>query len=257
MYKNRKKPNAIEKALDIMTAFLPDNPEMGTSDISRQMGLHKATASRILLTLVQRGFLQQNPRTKKFSLGRSSLLIGRAVITSIQNGLATIAEPYAAQLRDQINETVIIEKLAGESAIMVCVAEGQQRHRIAANVGDRLPAHAAAGAKVILAFSDPQFVRQFLNGITEFEAVTPNTIVDARRLIQQLRTIRLEGVAFDNEEIDVGINAIAAPVFNHDNIPVASVVVVGPAHRIRINCDSGIINAAKQTAKKISDALMQ
>ncbi|MGD9210104.1 MAG: IclR family transcriptional regulator [Desulfobacteraceae bacterium] len=256
MDKNQVKPNAIEKSLDILMEFLPDNPELGTLEISERMGLHKATASRILLTLARRGFLQQNPTTKKFCLGRSSLLIGQAVVTSIQNGFVLIAKPYVDQLRYKINETIVFERLIGKSTIMVYVAEGLRRHRIAGTVGDRLPIYAAAGAKAILAFSDSKFVEDIVTSITKFEAITPNTIIDPQILIQHLRKIRLTGVAFDNQETEIGINALAVPVFNHENVPIASVVVVGPSHRIEIDPNSTIAEQAKQTANEISSALL-
>ncbi len=251
---HKNKPNAIEKALDILMAFAPENPEMGTVEISQRMGLHKATASRILLTLTRRGFLQQNPTNKKFRLGRSSLLIGRAA--AIQKGLVALARPYVDQLRDELNETVMIEKLDGEQTTLLYVAEGQQRHRITSGVGDRLPAHATAGAKAILAFSDDDSVARLLAGRPRFSPITPKTICDPQTLIKQLQTIRISGVAFDEEEYEIGINAIAHPIFNHENVPVASVVVVGPCHRIPLQYQTPVTQKAKETARKISAALM-
>ena len=256
MDKNKERPNAIEKSLDILMAFVPDNPELGTMEISKQMGLHKATASRILLTLARRGFLKQNPKNKKFRLGKSSLLIGKAVVSSIQNGLVKIAKPYVDELCNDINETIMIEKVIGTTTTLLYVVEGRQRHRITANVGDCLPVYATAGAKAILAFSDPEVTAQILSDIDRFSPVTSNTLTNPQILLNQLETIRRQGVAFDNEEFEIGINAVALPIFNFENKPEAALVVVGPTHRISLTPNTPIIRKAQKAAANISAALM-
>ena len=87
---NEQRPNAIEKALDILTAFTPYNEEMGTAEISTKLGLHKATASRILLTLTRRGFLRQDSHTKQFRLSRAALDLGLAVTHSLTTDLVKV-----------------------------------------------------------------------------------------------------------------------------------------------------------------------
>jgi DNA-binding IclR family transcriptional regulator len=252
-----KNPNAIEKALDILQVFLPDNLELGTSQVSEKLGLHKATASRILLLLTQRGFLQQNPDTKKFSLGRKALLLGRSVISSLQTGIVSIAKPHIDSLRTKLDETVALEQLIGNTTVLVYIAEGRQRHRMAGGLGDRVPINAAAGAKAILAYSDHGFVRSLLDDNAGFESLTPYTITDLNTLIRQLRDVRINGFSFDKEEIDIGINAFGVPIFNHDNLPVAALAVIGPAHRVNLDRADAIVGPAMETARKISALLLQ
>lgn len=252
-----KTPNAIEKALDILEAFLPDNLELGTSQVSEKLGLHKATASRILLLLTQRGFLQQNPDTKKFSLGRMALLLGRTVINSLQTGIVSIAKPHIDNLRNQLDETVALEQLIGNTTVLVYIAEGRQRHRMAGGLGDRVPINAAAGAKAILAYSDHGFVRSLLDKNPSIESLTPYTITDLNILTKQLREVRLNGFSFDKEEIDIGINAFGVPIFNHDNVPVAALAVIGPTHRVNLDRTDEIVGPAMEAAKKISSLLLQ
>lgn len=250
------RPNAIEKALDILAAFTPHNSEMGTLEISRKLGLHKATASRILLILTRKGFLSQDPETKKFRLGRVSLDLGRAVMNSLESDLVQIAKPYLDKLREQLDETVTLEYLIGESTIMLYVAEGQQRHRMAGNIGDRLPVNATAGAKAILAFSEPEIIDKLLTNGIKFPQITPNTITDPVKLRRQLQEIRHSGYSFDNEEADIGINGIGFPIFDHDNAPVAAFSIVGPAHRINLSSGKELIALGKQTAQAISSLLL-
>ena len=94
MRQSGTKINSIEKALRILTAFMPSNEAMGTIEISQKLGFHKATVSRILLILTQFGFLQRDKQTKKFRLGHAVINLGLAVTQSINNNLVQIAKPY-------------------------------------------------------------------------------------------------------------------------------------------------------------------
>jgi DNA-binding IclR family transcriptional regulator len=248
-----KKPNSIEKALDVLHAFTPYNREMGTGEISQELGLHKATASRILRTLADKGFLQQNQETKKFSLGPAASDIGRAYNNGLSSNLVQLAKPHIDDLRSSLEETVVLEVLSGTSTVMAYVAEGPQRVRIAGTVGDRLPAHAAAGAKAILAFSPSDVVDRFIGD--ELPRLTPNTITSAKAYKRGLEEIRRVGYSLDQEEIDIGINAVGVPIFDREDKPVAAVVVAGPSQRIKGKKDSAVVTRARKTAAEISERL--
>ncbi|MBC7246300.1 MAG: IclR family transcriptional regulator [Actinobacteria bacterium] len=248
-----KGPNSIEKALEILLAFTPYNQEMGTGEIGDKLGLHKATASRILNTLEQKGFLQRNPETRKFSLGPAAADVGRAYSNGLSANLVHLAKPYLDALRNRLGETVVLEILTGAGTVMAYVAEGPQRVRIAGTVGDRLPVHAAAGSKAVLAFSPPELVDKFLAG--DMPRLTPNTITDPALFRKELAQVRRRGYALDREEIDVGINAVGAPVFDHCGEAIAAVVVAGPAQRITGKGDSQVVVRVKKTAEEISRRL--
>ncbi len=252
----KQKLNSIEKALDILMAFTPVNQEMGTTEISIRLHLHKATTSRILLMLAQKGVLRQVPETKKFCLGSWAIDIGRTVIDSLAADMAVIARPVIDALRDDLGETVVLEQMMGDTTVMMHLAEGTRRVRLAVGVGDRLPIHAAAGAKAILAYSDPEAARKIIQSGTQFKAFTANTITDPELLIRHLRQIRLSGYATDTEGIDDGMSAIGIPIFNHENLPVAAVVVVGLAEMINREKEM-FIRKAKEAARRISLSLMQ
>ena len=250
---NGEKPNSIEKALEILVAFTPYNQEMGTGEISQKLGLHKATASRILRTLADKGFLQQDPETKKFTLGPMASDIGRAYNNGLSSNLVQMAKPYIDDLRSVLEETVVLEILSGTSTVMAYIAEGPQRVRLAGTVGDRLPAHAAAGAKAILAFSTEDTVERFI--ADELPQLTPNTITSSKAYRRGLAEIRRKGYSLDEEEIDIGINAVGVPIFNYDSQPIAAVVVAGPAQRIQGKDDSEVVMWTRKTAAEISKRL--
>lgn len=249
------KLNSIEKALAILKTFLPDNRPMGTVEISRKMGFHKATTSRILLTLTKKGMLQQDPKTKRFTLGSSALDIGRAVLDSLSGDIAAMGRQYVEQLKDEIGETVILEQFMVESTVITHMAEGVHRIRLAGGIGDRLPLNATAGAKAILAFLESEVAEDLIRSHDDFISYTPNTITDPNKLIGQLGEIRRKGFALDREENEYGISAVGMPVFNYEDLPVAAVVVVGLTEMINRNIEE-ILRQMKQTTRKISSTLM-
>jgi len=244
------KRNAIEKALFILKAFYPRNSEMGTVELSQRTGLEIPTVNRILKILARNRFLHQNPLTKKFQLGPSVLSLGEAARESLDNNLLRIAIPHLNELCEKLGETVVLEILLGDSGVAAYVAQGRQTISIRATIGTRLPTHAAAGSKAILAFSSRQTVTKFLG--RKLSRITEATITDAKEFLLELETIRREGVAYTREEIDPGVNAVAVPILTYDRQPVGAVTVVGPSWRVKCDKDTEVVAELNETVSAIS-----
>ena len=133
-------------------------------------------------------------------------------------------------MRNSLEETVVLEVASGRSSIIGYMAEGPGPVRIKGTIGGRHWYHAAAGAKVILAFSPEKFKDEILR--RELIRCTPNTIVDQNALEKEIKLIRRRGFSFDNEERNIGIRAFGCPVFNHEGKPVAGLVAAGSLQRI-------------------------
>ena len=244
---------AVEKALDILMVFTPHNQEMGTVELSEKMGFHKSTVSRLLHVLARKGFLHQNPETKKFQLGPSAMTLGVAIKKSLETNLVHIAKPYIDSLREELQETITLEVFSGTNTVLAYFAEGPHRINLAGNIGDILAVHAAAGAKAILAFSSSRVRDRILNG--RLSRLTPNTITDPALLQKQFQDILRHGIAFDKEEHDIGTSAIGTPIFDSSGKPVAALVVAGPSQRITLDIDSSMAIRLKETALEISKQL--
>jgi len=241
--------NAVEKALRILMTFPPRNSELGTVDLSRRTGFHVATVNRILQILAQNRFLYQNPFTRKFKLGPSVFALGEAAIESLGGDLLHVAIPYLNELCETLRETIVLEVISGTSSIMAYVVEGKQTLGIRANIGSRLPTHAAAGAKAIIAFSAPETWDLFLK--KKMKGFTKRTITSPEKLKVELAKVRKEGVAFTREEVDQGVNAIAVPILSYKNQPVGAVVVVGPSSRVKCRTGSPLIAELKKTVSAV------
>jgi DNA-binding IclR family transcriptional regulator len=244
---------AVETALDILMAFVPHNPETGTTELASRMGLHKSTASRLLHTLCKKGFLNQNQNTKKFQLGPTILTIGTALKDSLAANLITIAKPHMNALRDTIGETISLEILSGTNTIIAHMSEGPARTKVAGNIGDILSLHAAAGAKAIIAFSPPDARKEILK--RPFPKLTPNTITKPKSLEREWLRILQRGYSVDREEHDIGITAIGVPVFDNSGKPAAGLVVAGPTEKIDIDGDHMMVKHLKKTAEIFSKDL--
>ena len=253
MEKPKLNSNAIEKALRILMAFYPRNSEMGTVSLSRKTGFHIATVNRILQTLARHRFLFQNPSTRKFNLGPSVFALGEAAIESLSDNILRQALPYLNELCEKLRETVVLEVISGDIGIAAYVVQGKQTLGIRANIGSRLPTHAAAGAKAIIAFSTEGVIESFLK--SSLRRFTHKTITDPEKLRGELQKIRKQRVSFCREEIDPAVNAIGVPIFNHKNRPEAAVVVVGPSQRVKCNVKSPMVAEIQKTASMITAQL--
>ena len=109
MEEERSTHAAVEKALRILMAFIPHNEKTAALALSKKLGLHPSTANRLLKVLKKHGFVEQDPETKKYYLGRSILFLSQAVIESLNTDLVSIARPFIDNLRDRINESVGLE----------------------------------------------------------------------------------------------------------------------------------------------------
>jgi len=253
MQSKPKNLSSTEKALEILMAFTPRNHEMGTLELSRKLGLHKSTVSRLLQILTAHGFLQQNLETKKYLLGRSAADIGNAVINSLNNSLVTIARPYLSELCEQVSESVALEQLAGLNVILASHVEGRRHIRFSFRLGEQLPINVAAGAKAILAYCPPEFVDNCLK--KKFVRFNERTIVSKKKYRELLKDVRKTGIAYDKGERYEDTFAVGTPIFNHESMPVAAVVIAGPAFRMTPQFLSATIEPLKKTAAEISQRL--
>jgi DNA-binding IclR family transcriptional regulator len=245
--------NAVEKALKILLEFTPYNQALGTVELSAKLDLHKSTVNRLLHVLDRFDFLEQDPQTKKFSLGKAADELGKALNRSYDAQLVADAGPHIDDLRSRLQETVVLEVLSGNSTLLAYVAEGPGPIYVREAVGERRPVHASAGGKLLLAFSSLKTRNRHLNG--KLQPITSKTITDIEVLQGHLNKIRRQGYATDDEEVHVGIRAVAAPVFSGNKDIIAAVVVTGLAQKISIDSDSPLISHVRAAAAKISSLL--
>ena len=253
---NTTKPansSSAEKALNILLAFVPYNNEMGTTDLSRKLGIHKSTVSRLIKLLVATDFLQQNPLTKKYMLGKSALKIGNATTRSLDSKLLTVAQPHLSELSQLIGESVALEMLSGTNVVLALHVEGPSHIRFNFQQGEQVPINVAAGAKAILSDIDPKLLELCLQ--QEFTRFNEYTIVAKETYRKLLKEIKQNGVAYDRGERYRDTHAMATSIHSPEGGPKAAVVIAGPAFRMTDELLESALIPLKATAEKISNYL--
>jgi IclR family acetate operon transcriptional repressor len=218
------------------------------TQIAEQVGMHKSTVHRLLATLEKKRFVQRDPVIGSYRLGIR--LLQMAYLTLERNDLRHISLPFLRHLGEQYQETVHLSVLDEPDVIFLAVIESPQRVKLAAAIGQRLPAFATASGKAILAFMPRETVQHILgHGMSQH---TQRTLRSSEEFFEDLRHVRERGFALDEQELEEGINAVAAPVLDLSNQPIASVAVAGPAYRLTRECMIEIGPLVVATAQDIA-----
>ncbi len=198
------------------------------TQIAERIGIHKSTVHRLLLTLEEKRFVERDQSTGAYHLGINMLQM--AYLTLENNDLRRIAIPYLRRLGEQFRETISLAMLDGVDMVYLEVIESQQRVKLAAATGQRLPAFCTASGKAILAFASNEILQQiFAHGMPQY---TQNTLDLPEKLSENLSQIREQGFSLSLQEFEEGINAVAAPILGRNHQPIASIAVAGPSYRL-------------------------
>ena len=256
MHKMTKDPSdynvrAVERALQILSCFDDQHQERGISEIAQTVDLHKATAHRIVTTLVNYGYLERAEDGQKYRLGLVLPELGFKGIRRMD--LRREALPYMLQLVEQWDETCDLSVFDQGQVFYVEVVRGNRALSIAAAVGQRLPAYCTASGKLFLAHLSEDALESFLSH--PLHPYTENTLVSKEDLLLQLRTIRSQGYAMDKEEMEEGVFAIAAPICNNQGKIVAAMSIPSPVSRLDDERLPAMVDSLKQAALSISRRL--
>jgi DNA-binding IclR family transcriptional regulator len=242
---------AVERALQILSCFDDRHPERGVSDIALAVGLHKATAHRIVTTLVSYGYLERADDGQRYRLGIALANLGFMVLR--RTDVRREAMPIMTELAGRLDETCDLSVYNRGEAYFVEVVQGSRALTIAAAVGRSLPLHATAGGKVLLAHVTEAERDAVLEG--PLSAHTHRTITRADELRRQLDAVRAQGYALDDEELELGVRAVAAPVRDRGGSVVAALTVACPTSRLSLDRVPAIAAEARQAADAISRRL--
>ena len=221
---------AVERALDVLLCFSRQTPQLTMTQIAERLGMNKSAVHRHLATLERMRFVQRDPATGVYQLGIR--LLQMAYLTLEGNDLRRLAAPFLRWLCDEYRETVDLAVLDDADVVFLDVIESPQRVKLAAAIGQRLPAFATASGKAMLAFMPEGTVRRILG--RGMPLTTEHTARFPEILLEDLRRTRERGFALDVQEYEVGINAVAAPVLDLSQQPIASVSIAGPTYRLTL-----------------------
>lgn len=242
---------SLRKGLEVIDCFSRQET-WSQAELVVALGQSKATIFRILYTLEEFGYLNKDPDTGRYALGLRFHTLGSAAVR--HEHIRWQALPPLQDLAQQTGETVQVGILYDNAAICVQAVEGTRLVRMQAFVGKRTPAHASATGKTLLAHLPDAEVEAYLS-CRKLEAFTANTLTVPAKLRAALLRIRQDGYALDEEEMEIGLRCLAAPVADHTGRPCASVAISGPAGRMGPERMAELIPIVKTTAARISRML--
>ncbi|HEY6871809.1 MAG TPA: IclR family transcriptional regulator [Geobacteraceae bacterium] len=216
-------------ALDILEQFHGDVDELGVTELSKRLRLHKNNVFRLLATLESRNYIEQNKHTENYRLGLKNLELGQTVIK--QMGLLRRSRPVLESLARSCNETCYVAVLRDAHVIFLDAAETSLPVRVASRLAARLPLHCTAAGKVLLADDIAQGEQRSF-AIGELGRHTPKTITDRHEFDKELEKVAARGYAVEDEELDLEVRGVAAPIRDYTGSVVGALSVCGPAMRL-------------------------
>jgi IclR family KDG regulon transcriptional repressor len=224
---------------------------LGITDLASATGLPKSTTHRLVTALMNEGLLVQDEDSHKYALSLRVTALGASILNS--HTVRKSARPILMELRDQTHESVHLAVLEGLEAVIIDTEDSYFFVRAVNVPGQHLPAHAVSTGKVLLAYQWEIRLREIL-AHTTLTRYTDSTITDPRLLLEELRMVRQRGYAISQSELEEGIDAVAAPIFDHLGTAVASVSIGGPSERCRAK-QGELILAVTRAGQQISQTL--
>ena len=243
---------SLEKAMRILSLFDTGTPELSAQEISNRLNIPLSTTYNYLKVFLQNEILTKHPHTSKFRLGFKIFKLG--ILASENISLVEIARPYLESIARHCQETVVLTVIDGLEILCVDTIESSRPVRYIMKKGGKLPLHAGAPGKALLAFTD----RVSLQEVLEAEGYGKGNEDAARRaqeLARELESIRSQGYSQSHSEVVPGFSALAVPIRDHKGSAIASLSIIGYAHSLEDEDQQTLIQMLKEAALEISQRL--
>jgi len=238
---------SLDRGIAVIRAFGPDRERLSLSDVARATGLTRAAARRFLLTLVSIGYVRSDGR--EFSLRPRVLELGYAYLSGLD--LPDLAAPHVEELVTQLHESSSISVLDGHHIVYVVRVPTKRIMTVAISLGTRFPAFATSMGRVLLAALPEDELDRYLEE-AEFQAYTSRTVTDPGKLREIIAEVRRQGYAIVDQELEVGLRAMAVPVRGAADVGTCALNVSAHASRVSLGAmRRQFLPALRDTAAQI------
>ena len=241
---------SVDRAITVME-LLSRRGWSGVTEVAKELEINKSTSYRLLTTLRDRGLVEQDAATEKYRLGFGLVALASSVTADLD--IARCARPVCDQLAQRTRETVTVAVLEGDDAVVLYQINSRSSALRVDWSGMHTPLHATAAGKIFLHYMPEDQRRRILK--RSLQSYTENTIVDPKALREEIRRDQGRDYWYTIEELEAGLNAIAAPVRCAEGVVVAAVSVSGPAFRLPPESFPPIGALCVQAADEISRCL--
>lgn len=242
---------ALDRGLAILQLLSDQGGPMRVADVATALGIPRSACYELVGTLRERRFIVQD-QTGLIGLGPQLLALGSSY--SHQLDIGGLAQEVASEVSRRCNETVQVGVLDGRDVLYIARADSTQMVRLVSAVGRRLPAHATAIGKVLLAQLEPAELQARLHGV-ELEALTAQSITQLPELLEVLAEIRRTGIGLDDRESNLEVRCVAAPVRDISGACVAAISISVPLVRMPDPARSEFVSIARGGGEQFSDRL--
>lgn len=240
----------VERALDVLLCFLDAEGELGVSEIAQRLGIHRGRIHRFLTAAKKKGFVSQNPRTRRYSLGFRVLELSHALAR--QFDVVSQAQPFLVELRNATRETAGLAVRVADHRIHLTQVESEHEIRQTFPIGKPLPLRAGAAGKLLLAFQPAEEIDRLL--ALPLERLTERTVVDRDGLREELGRVRRRGYSMSLGERMAGSRSVAAPVWSSRG-DVMALTVSGPAFRFTAEKAAEAVDYLRRVAARLTRQL--
>ncbi len=219
----------LTRGLTVIACFDRNHRRMTPTEVARRVGLTRAAARRILITLVTTGYAHTDG--KNFELTARVLELGYAYLSSF--GLPEVARTYMEDVTRELGESCSIAVLDRRDIIYIARVSAQRIMEQVLEIGGRLPAHATALGQVLMAALPDEELVALLDRYPLF-ALTERTITDRAAFLERIECVRRQGYALVDEELELGVRSIAVPIRDRHNRVIAAMNVGAHVGRISL-----------------------
>lgn len=247
--KSGREIQSLARGLEILAILAQAKQPVGVTEIARILKVDKSSAFRLLHTLANHGFVEQDSDTRRYGLGLRIVELSRQMLDRIE--LRGMVKPYLRELQQQTGESAHLAVLSGGHVVYVEQEESNATLNVNTEIGRHGPLHCTATGKALIAHLSPDDIARVLEQ-TEFTRYTPRTMTTLRELIPHLEAVHERGYAVDDEEFDSGVRCVAAAIRDHRGKVVASMGVSGPSIRVTLERVPELGEIAIQAAGQVS-----
>lgn len=243
---------SVDRALAILEILSENVNGLGLTDISSKINLHKSTVHRLLGTLIYNNFVTQDSETNKYKITIKLYELGVRKIASTD--ILEASKPHTKALMESLNEVVHLVIRDKNDIIYIDKVEADNTIRMASTVGRRSPMYCTSVGKAMMAYMTDEEIKGVWDN-SKIEILTDKTITDFSEFLLELKNIRENGYAEDDEENEIGVRCIGAPIFNHSGKVEGAISISGPAIRVTKDRVETIAEEVKKYANLISKDL--
>jgi len=223
---------SLERGMKILEILAKKNEFMGVTELAKIMNLDKSMVYRLLATLRSKGYIEQDPETRKYLIGPKMVALSSRILGS--NDIYFQAKPIMKRVLRETGETVHLAMLMDNQAVYIAQEVSPEVISINTEIGQREPLHCTAVGKALVAFLPEEELDAIIQEL-DFARHTAKTITSPQVFKAHCLEIRAQGYAVDDEELHEGVRCIGAPVRGYDGIVLASLGISGPSTRLQMD----------------------